>query len=522
MRPAFIAAAGILAALPAAAQYVGQISTANKTAPDMRAVAVLEWTGDADHPKTSRLVPVCIFDGQQLQDAGVYLARPQPLALDTEVEYQLQRDGKTVGIFDVQSAGRQQDSWIGFGAWKPLPVARPKPSAESASSRRNPSVRDDDNSDRPTLHRRNHSGDTSSSGSGNSGSASTSQPPPDPDRPTLHRTDTSASTGDSTSSTGSTGTSTTSTTNDSDQPTLHRKDNGDSTTDTGSTNSSASSAPPPDPDRPTLHRSSGDESSTTSTDPDRPTLKKKKPSEEVAYVSSMSTDTDPNRPHLLRGKPADDTFTVSPTLVGLPAEMNQQVAVSDARNTPDHPWDFSWANPDDEAAMKSGLEDIARKALGLVPNLAPPPPPAAPAPRRTSAHTKNKLAPPPTPPPPPPLLDEQFRVFSLTYGSGATMVLSAHTAGSGADQKFITLIAQPDLYGNLLVLLKSVTDAAHLDDTPQMRLIDPVDAMADNRGELLFELRGATQRQFALYLVLRGQVSQLFVTGGSPSGPFSQ
>ena len=41
-----------------------------------------------------------------------------------------------------------------------------------------------------------------------------------------------------------------------------------------------------------------------------------------------------------------------------------------------------------------------------------------------------------------------------------------------------------------------------------MRLVDAVDAMADNRGELLFELRGATQRQFALYRVLRGQAER--------------
>jgi hypothetical protein len=47
-----------------------------------------------------------------------------------------------------------------------------------------------------------------------------------------------------------------------------------------------------------------------------------------------------------------------------------------------------------------------------------------------------------------------------------------------------------------------------------MRLVDAVDAMADNRGELLFELRGATQRQFALYRVLRGQAEKLFVSGG--------
>jgi hypothetical protein len=74
-------------------------------------------------------------------------------------------------------------------------------------------------------------------------------------------------------------------------------------------------------------------------------------------------------------------------------------------------------------------------------------------------------------------------------------------------------VAQPDLYGNMLMLLKNVTDAAHLDDTPRMRLIDAVDAIADNRGELLFELRGATQRQFVLYRVLRGQADKLFTSG---------
>jgi hypothetical protein len=49
-----------------------------------------------------------------------------------------------------------------------------------------------------------------------------------------------------------------------------------------------------------------------------------------------------------------------------------------------------------------------------------------------------------------------------------------------------------------------------------MRLVDAVDAMADNRGELLFELRGTTDRQFVLYRVLRGQVQKLFVSGSTP------
>jgi len=195
--------------------------------------------------------------------------------------------------------------------------------------------------------------------------------------------------------------------------------------------------------------------------------------------------------------------------------MQQAVAVSDAKTHPEHPWDYAWANPDDEAKMKTALEDMARDALGLN----PPPPPPAPAPKKTTAKKKAQPAP---PPPPAPLLDEQFRVFELAYGSGATMVLSAHTGGSAAGQKFVTLVAQPDLYGNVLVLLKSVTDGAHLDQSPRMRLVDAVDAMADNRGELLFELRGATQRQFALYRVLRGQAEKLFVGGGGEFGTASK
>jgi hypothetical protein len=46
-----------------------------------------------------------------------------------------------------------------------------------------------------------------------------------------------------------------------------------------------------------------------------------------------------------------------------------------------------------------------------------------------------------------------------------------------------------------------------------MRLVD---AMADNRGELLFELRGKTQRQFALFRVLRGSAEQMFAAVAMP------
>jgi hypothetical protein len=432
-------------------QYPGQVTRTNKDVPDLRAIAVLEWTGEAGKPKASRLVPVAVLDQSriltdQLQDGGIYLARPQPLALTGEVEYELQQNGMPLALYDIKNSGQEQGSWVGYGAWKPLPAPKPKPSMDEVAR----SKIDVEDSDRPTLHRK-HRGDdktpASGGGTGSSGPAS----PADPDRPTLHKKDTSPET----------------------------------------------SAPVDDPDRPVLKK------------------ERKKQPEEIGHVDSLPDVTDPNRPRLKRGISTGNGLEVLPTLMGLPAEMQQTVAVSDAKSRPEHPWTYAWSNPDDEARMKSALEEIARDALGLSP--------PTPTPRRaTPQRAAHKAAKPLPPPEPLPLIDEHFRVFELAYGTGATLVLSARTDGPFAEQKFVTLIGQPDLYGNLRVLLKSVTDGVHLDETPRMRLVDAVDALADNRGELVFELRGATQRQFALYRILRGQAEKLFVTATGAFGTESR
>jgi len=450
----------LMAALPAMAQYPGTLTKTDKNKPELRSIAVLEWTGEAGKPKASRLVPVAVFDGSELEDGSIYLARPEPLAVDADVEYELMRDGRPIGLYDIKNAGQEQGSWVGYGAWKPMPSVKPATHEWTP-----PKIEDNgDEGDRPILHRKQH-GDGKEQGGGK-------EPPPDPDRPTLHRTDDGGKNG--------------------------------------------GSAPAQDPDRPTLHESNP--TSAGAPDPDRPTLKRGKNNAQgdVPYEESVAGATDPNRPHLIRGKANADTMDVSPSLMGLPAEMEQVVAVSDARNRPPHPWNYSWANPGDEARMKSDLEEIARKALGLT---APPAPKPAPAPKnQRRGHARTAKATPPPPPQPKPLEDEQFRVFELAYGEGATMVLTAHTAGPLADEKFVTLIAQPDLYGNVLVLFKHVTNGSQLDYSPRMKLIDAVDAMADNRGELLFELREKTQRQFALYRVARGEAERIFLGGGGAYG----
>ena len=35
-----------------------------------------------------------------------------------------------MGLFDIKNAGQEQGGWVGFGSWKPMPMARPRPSAK--------------------------------------------------------------------------------------------------------------------------------------------------------------------------------------------------------------------------------------------------------------------------------------------------------------------------------------------------------------------------------------------------------
>lgn len=475
------------AALPAVAQYPGQVKQGQQNQ-TMRAIAVVEWSGEEEKPKASRLVPVVLYDGEHLEDAGIYMARPAPLALSTETEYELKNNGKTFGLFVVSTAGQEQGSWVGFGAWKPLPKPKPPAAAKIDSSKDEWGNEADE---KPVLHRKKHD-DPGKASSDDSGSNA----PADPDRPTLHKKTSSDESDKSASSTDSAP-------SDPDRPTLHKKTSNQKSSDDNSAKTGSASV---DPDRPTLRKKS-----------DKP--QQSGQTVEEGHVESVQTLSDPDRPKLLRGKPAEQGGKVLPTLTGMPSDLNlhQAVAVSDARNRPEHLWTYSWANPTDEGNMKAAMEDIAREALGLnklVPAATPPAKSKSSAVRTTSPARKKTTAE-PVAPTPVPLQDEQFRVFELAYSSGATMVLTARTDGEGAKQKFITLICQPNIYGKVTVLFKNVTDASRLDETPRMRLVDAVDVMADNRGELLFELRGATQRQFALYRVLRGQATRLFSTGPS-------
>jgi hypothetical protein len=428
---------------PGLAQYPGKISEAQKATPILRSVAVLEWTGDPGKPKSSRLIPITVFDQGDYQDGGLYMARPAPLAVLSDTLYELQVSGVPKGYFDVTSAGKLDDTWFGYGAWRPLRAPAPP---KNTQSRLTPEVVVDVDDDKPHLKR--HPG---------------SEAPEDAGKP---------------------GTSTSASSSSSQKA---------STQDQKSSQTSTQSAPD-DPDRPHLRKRSQPAETNTNAE---------------AGVEAMAPGSgdDPDRPKLHRGQPPPETTVVADKLTGIPEGLQQMVAVSDASDRPEHSFIYSWANKDEETTARTALEQLAMQAL--TPKATPHPKVSPTTRRRTTVAT-------PPPPPKPQFEEEQFRTFELAYGSGATMVFFGRTEGEGSAQRFVTLIAQTDLYGTPQILLKKTTDGAHLDDTPQMRFIDAVDANGGNRGQLLFEMRGETKRQFVLYNVTRGQAEQVFATANLP------
>ncbi|HEX4576489.1 MAG TPA: hypothetical protein VH117_04005 [Edaphobacter sp.] len=524
----------------------------------VRAVGVYEWTGDFAKPTASRLIPVSLFIEGKFEDAGVYIARPVPFALLTGNLYILQDAGLDKATFDLVYSKHLQaveptgdlafdDGWFGYGSVKPL--SAPKKTAALKPSKTLPVLTTSPDPNRPHLGSK-PGGDTASTGSDQSnptnkpdtttasGTTNTSTSD-DPNRPTMKRRGSDTSGSGTSTTTSSTDTSSTASppADDPDRPTMkrHTPDSNTSGSDSTTTPTSTTQTGTPsadDPDRPTMKRRTSDstptdtastaDSAPASDDPDRPTLKRhtaedakkaKVAATDIPGVSATgSLNDDPNRPNLHHGKPTSAmTETDLPKLTGLPPNLHQMVAISDAVNRDPHPFTLDW---DDEAQHKAILEKmqgLARAQLaayGATPATAAPA--SAPAVKKTTpaATRAHRPATPQTP-----LLDEELKAYTLSYGGAATYVYSANTGGTGAALRYVTIVAQADSLGDIKPAIQSVTDAAHFNRTPKMKFVDVVDADATNRASLLFELRSQNARQFALYRVIASHPEQIFLTG---------
>jgi hypothetical protein len=506
-----------LAAAAACAPARAQTHAVKKPETVVRAVAVYEWTGDEAKPTASRLVPVSIFIDNQMEDAGVYLARPVPFALDRGTIFECEVAGKTEGTVELayqrhlQGTDQVQldDGWLGYGTFKPAPKeavlvaakkAGPLPQVVTSGGNRphfsngagsgDAATATADDPSRPKMTRRTSS--DSDSEAKTTASTPADSPAPakddDPNRPALVRRDGAED-----------ATPTSASTNDSDKPTMRRRT--DSTDSTASTTSDSSD----EADRPTLKKRTPAQAKNN-----------KRPGDTASVRSATNLNDDPDRPVLHRGTAAEAGV---PPLSGLPADMHQLVAVSDAKNRPEHDFTRPWESFSEQAEVLRQMQTMARNKLAgydMQPPAAaaPAPAPAAKATAKTGAKAKKAVTPAPPPPPVPvALTDETLKGYTLSYGGAATFVYTASSPGTAGATRYVTVVAQQEPLGELKQALASVTDSNHLDRTPWMRLVDVVDAEASNRASLLFEMREQHARQFALYRVIGARAEQVFQTG---------
>jgi hypothetical protein len=450
-----------------------------------RALALLQLAPDG----TSRLLPVAIMFNGDFFDASAYKADPVPMALDSGTVYEAFRTGSSQGLFTIKDAVRAGTLWSGRGTWQDsatlaAAAARKKKRAEAKP----PTISDDDKGP-PKLLRRStdQSGSKSSSqttSAENKPTSTENQPPTDtdddPDRPQLKRPQQSAP----------------------------------------ATTPSQPSAQTPAPSQPQPQSTQTAEAKPATTPAATNTSAKPDSSE-------ASDEDDPNRPKLGRGKPAHqvksdplDMDTVSPAkpvagpttasgaktsnVTSVPAPNVQEIpAISDAGGPDPHSYIFILKPGEDEQFRKKMLAQATQVIRTQLKEKTSED--AARAPAKTAKAKSAMRLPEPT------YQDVSLRVFDLSSSNQPIMVLEANVQVPGRDDpQHITLVARQDLYGELHNSLANITDTKHFDVTPQMDLIDVVDADGDGRGELLFRETSDQGHAYSIYRVIGDQLYQLY------------
>jgi hypothetical protein len=494
----------------------GQMHKVARPEQVVRAVGVYEWTGDLAKPKGMRLVPVTIFIDGQVQDAAVYLARPIPMALEGGTLYELDEAGAAKGLLDLMSARHVQipdaadlppydDGWFGYGKFEAPAAPKASSSLKKPSARASMNGKALDDDSKPHFGKRGGSADADT---------------PEPGSPEDVKVDADDKDG-------------------VDRPTLRRR-------------------PTVDPKTAKKDKRAGGESGvigpkdSLNDDPDRPTIKRKAALTEEDFpalnglpadMKQMVAVSDPKRrdPHVFARAWEDDAekaLVMGKMRELARAELVKYGPVPSGTMVAAAPATVSSA----PAASGAGLKEqdtssgapvlrrnkVAADAAAQEQVTAPTPAPAvapvtkatassktapktAAARRAAAAKAKKDAA---VAAAPEVLVDEELKGFTLSYGGAPTFVYTAHTQGTGAALRYVTIVAQGDpAKGEMKVAMKSTTDAAHLDRTAWMRFVDVVDVEASNRASLLFELRGQSSRQFGIYRVIDGRADTVFLGG---------
>ena len=269
--------------------------------------------------------------------ASVYLARPQPMALAGEVGVQLAEERRSpLGLFDIKNAGQEQGRGLAMARGSRMPSAKPAaPICQIVDDGCNAS------DDKPVLHRK-HSGRIVQAAIGLRQRA-----------PTRSGADTAP---------------------------VAPTDPESSHVDTRTTDDSGSStSPAPDPDQPDAFTQTGQTRlrrlgtvlrqqvpRRSDPDPDRAAVRARQGEQRRLRSTSIGTRIHRSRPAATDARQTDRQRSrrTTPDLMGLPTGHAAGRCRLRSANRPEHPWSYTWANPDDEQKMKAAMEDIARTALG--------------------------------------------------------------------------------------------------------------------------------------------------------------
>jgi len=482
---------------PLVVPYDRRLPTKKDNGP--RAIGILQVTAAN---KTS-LVPIAILINGKFWDATVYKADPVPMALESGIVYEVERDGRSVGLFTVNSAlhstaPNAESPWIGTGSYLP----------SSSDVGKEPMLKAEsvpvgiDTTDEPPRLTKNPAAAKQGSPSTTAAPASTGSAPPPSSK-----------------------------SSDDEPPRLSKSA------------PASTSTPPSDSDKPASSPSDGKQTGTIASvgSDSKPADSKadagKSSDSKPAAPSGPASDSGAGsaRPRLRRGKPtplvveedipgysrfnaapsataADKTAAITPIK---PVEIIP--AVSDAAGPDPHSFGFTWLKDEEEDRRKQMLALAKEQVRAYLAAQAKATitPQASPHPTHTAASKAQK--------PQEPILDNvHMNAFDLWVSNQPVIVFSAeahlppppagaaHSAVHDELVYSVLLIAYPDIYNNLHKLYAGVTDKYHLDITPHLELVDAVDADGDGRGELLFKKTSDAGTGWVIYRATADKLWKLF------------
>jgi hypothetical protein len=446
-----------------------------------RAIGLLQF----DAKGKTTLIPIAIQVEGKFYDAAAYKADPIPMALESGVVYEAEQTGDPDGLFTVAGALHSKNPgsahpWFGSGTYLP-PGAEP---AKTAHKAENVPVGIDSSGDEP---------------------------------PRLTRKDAAQAAADAGAKPTGTSPSTGSASTGANEKPAEKSADASSVGPSAGDKSAGSSTSSAKPD--------GEKQSAPQTATSTTAAAAEKPGDK----SSGNSDDNYYKPTLRRGKPTqaapdeDDSPAPQPVHSGTasnssaPTSSNgTQVrvvpAISDAGGPDPQSYKFFWKTGEEDEKRNQMLAVAANEvrvyALELAKNhiTQTPVTPQAAVKRRTAAKDSK------------PVFDNvQFHGYDLWLNNQLVMVLTADATipgwtepGADAQPYHLTLVARTDIYGDIKKMYSGITDKFHLDVTPQLELIDAVDADGDGRGEFLFRETADAGSGYIIYRATPDKLWKLF------------